>query len=54
MKENNLPKDSEFWHELNPLKAGAILAIVSLFALVGGSLSCVSISVQAIASILAR
>ena len=46
--------DTEFLHELNPLKAEAILAIVNLFAVAVVSLNCVSTSVQATVSILVR
>ena len=45
---------TEFSHELNPLKAEAILVIVHLFVVAVVSLNCVSTSVQAIVSILVR
>ncbi len=47
-------RNTEFWHELNLLKAEAILVIVNLFAVAGGSLNCVSILVQVTVSILAK
>ena len=46
--------DTEFSHELNPLKAEGILVIVNLFVVAAVSLNCVSISVQATVSILVR